>query len=98
VTESAPSACTFEGGLGYACDDRTALYFLAVSYMGHDTFCETAKTQRIRLRDLVHVRPLAQPRSGREMVAAPELSHGGDHLPVVSRAGQGLDVGAGAQR
>ncbi|MDQ2874242.1 MAG: hypothetical protein M3Y33_05290 [Actinomycetota bacterium] len=45
-----------------------------------------------------HVAPTAQPCPGRGEASAAEFPGGGDHLPVVARAAQLVEVEAGAQR
>ena len=55
VAEATPSGKTYEGGSGYAHDDKSALFLLAVSnFVGEDTFYENAGDRDERFRQLVH--------------------------------------------
>lgn len=62
ATAAQPTQYTHEGGLGYAKDDKTALYTLAVTNMvGESTFYESAEDRDDRFKNLVHRVTAADP-------------------------------------
>ncbi|RCV51108.1 TROVE domain-containing protein [Marinitenerispora sediminis] len=62
VSERVPSGQTHEGGPGYARDDKSELFLLAVSNMvGEQTFYEAADARDERFRALVHQIAVADP-------------------------------------
>ncbi|WP_433568141.1 TROVE domain-containing protein (plasmid) [Nocardia sp. CA-151230] len=62
VTASQPSGTTFEGGPGFARDEKSELFLLAVSNMvGESTFYESADTRDTRFANLVRAVAVADP-------------------------------------
>jgi TROVE domain-containing protein len=62
TAETVPTGLTHEGGSGYAHDDKSALFLLAVSnFVGEDTFYESGGERDRRFTDLIRRVAVADP-------------------------------------
>ena len=61
TSEPMPSGATHEGARGYTRDPKSELFLLAVSYMGDNTFYETARDRDTRFAQLARVTACADP-------------------------------------